>query len=525
MSSAVPQGSVNDGSRPLLVISAPDNNYFWELAYLPDGRRVVTGADGGAVKVWNLENGGQEGTSMEHKSGCIFKLAVTRDGTKIISSDEEGCVKVWDVESHKLVRDGDSPGLPSRQMINSLRLADVKTGALILGPLKGHNRNINYVLWSRDGSKLFSASYENTIHFWHAETGERIGHPWASHTNSVYSLSLSPDGSILASASEDRTVRFWDATTGDPIGRHLRHDESVRVVSFSPSGEFVVSIDNEKIYLWRVPWWQSVQSQISLTDLDMPRNAIHPAQLSLFHSPPPYSPHIPGTGQVLHLDFDAVTPASNHLTATALVLNLLLTLDMSDEVGLQYMVPDLSLGLDEYQRIFDIRLRKLARMHAFGTDPSTSVFRSSPNGDPKRIRKIDKIKQKLVEMLREIGFKLSNGRLPWSTLDADLRRKRYMITNWPHGVVRDRDKGVSGLSAEDTDRLHDALFVDERRIQFVLCGEESASNNDQVASSSVALSSDKASGWNNLSMMGKQPRFKVTTAAAFIERPQKRRRT
>ncbi|KAF8426804.1 hypothetical protein L210DRAFT_230366 [Boletus edulis BED1] len=134
---------------------------------------------------------------------------------------------------------------------------------------------------------------------------------------------------------------------------------------------------------------------------------------------------------------------------------------------------------------------------------------------------LDKTKQKLVEILREIGFKLSNGRLQWSTLDADLWKKRYMIINWLHGVVRDRDKGVSGLSAEDTDRLHDALFVDERRIQFVPCGEESASNNDQVASSSVASNSDRACE-NKLSMIGKQPRFRAT----FIEhpRPQKRRR-
>ena len=119
-----------------------------------------------------------------------------------------------------------------------------------------------------------------------------------------------------------------------------------------------------------------------------------------------------------------------------------------------------------------------------------SVFRSAPNGDPKKIRKIDRIKEKLVDMLREsfhhmphvlnqsttmytgvIGFKLSNGRLPWSTLDEDLRRKGYMIVNWPQGVFRDRDKGVSGLSAEDADKLHDALFVDERRIQFVPCVE------------------------------------------------------
>jgi len=66
----------------------------------------------------------------------------------------------------------------------------------------------------------------------------------------------------------------------------------------------------------------------------------------------------------------------------------------------------------------------------------------------------------------EIGFKLSNGRLPWSTLEGDLQKKGYTIVNWPQGVVRDRDKGVSGLSAEDADKLHDALFVDEQRLRF-----------------------------------------------------------
>jgi len=46
-----------------------------------------------------------------------------------------------------------------------------------------------------------------------------------------------------------------------------------------------------------------------------------------------------------------------------------------------------------------------------------------------------------------------------------------MIVNWPQGIVRDRDKGVAGLSAEDANKLHDALFVDEQQLQFVPCGE------------------------------------------------------
>ncbi|KAG6382163.1 quinon protein alcohol dehydrogenase-like superfamily [Boletus reticuloceps] len=256
---------------------------------------------------------------MEHDSGSIINLAVTRDGTKVISSDEEGRIKLWDVESHKLVREwtcsagypkitispddrfvavgswgmveiysmkggqvnrsidvGDdddefasvwcisfSPNgdkLACGSIGSNIRVYDVKTGALILGPLD-HNYNITCLLWSRDGDRLFSASYE-TIRCWNAKTGEQIGHRWTGQTDWIFSLSLSPDGSILASASKDKYVRFWDATTGDHIGQHLQHDGSVRVVSFSPSGEFVASIDEKKIYLWRVPWRSSVTLEI-----------------------------------------------------------------------------------------------------------------------------------------------------------------------------------------------------------------------------------------------------------------------
>lgn len=44
--------------------------------------------------------------------------------------------------------------------------------------------------------------------------------------------------------------------------------------------------------------------------------------------------------------------------------------------------------------------------------------------------------------------------------------------NWPQGVVRDKERGVFGLSAEDVDKLHDALFATEDPLQFVMCEGE-----------------------------------------------------
>jgi WD40 repeat protein len=311
MSGVTPQRSDIDEPQPHLVILADDTSIS-RLKYLPDGRRVVTGSGDGTVKVWNLENGEQVGTSMKHARE-VWNLAVTRDGTKIISSDDEGEIKVWNVESHEIVKEWTHSGgvwialspddrliavseeavvfytMEGRQVnhpievskgalwslcfspdgkklacgtYDDIRVYDVDSGTLILGPLRGHQESVFDVLWSRDGSRLFSASDDKTIRCWNSDTGEQIGHPWTGHTGIMHSFSLSPDGSILASASWDKTVRFWDTTTGNPIGQHLQHDRAVEAVRFSPSGESVASLEwGGKIYLWRVPWLHSVENR------------------------------------------------------------------------------------------------------------------------------------------------------------------------------------------------------------------------------------------------------------------------
>jgi WD40 repeat protein len=86
-------------------------------------------------------------------------------------------------------------------------------------------KRVNCVLWSLDGSQLFSASDDRTIRCWNSETGKSIGKPWTGHTDRVTSLSLSPDGTKLASASYDKTVRFWDTRSGDPIEHPLQHED------------------------------------------------------------------------------------------------------------------------------------------------------------------------------------------------------------------------------------------------------------------------------------------------------------
>ncbi|KIK93250.1 hypothetical protein PAXRUDRAFT_829161 [Paxillus rubicundulus Ve08.2h10] len=298
---------------------------------LPGGERTVTGSYDKTVRIWDVENGEQEGTTVEHE-GWVYALAVTKDGRRILSGGGDKRIRVWDVETHELVEEweghrwricsisvspddrlatsGDIGGkiiireikeggqirhsIDAGHWVQSLcfslngeklacavgstlgqpgliQVYDVESGELVLGPIEAHEHIVNCVLWSLDGSRLFSASYDHTIQCWNSDTGKAIGDPWTSHTGAIYSLTLSPDGTKLASASGDKTVRFWDAHSGAPVDQPLQYDSVVRAVAFSPSGEFVASGGGDnKVSIWRVPWWDDSQNQTYISFLDRP---------------------------------------------------------------------------------------------------------------------------------------------------------------------------------------------------------------------------------------------------------------
>ena len=148
----------------------------------------------------------------------------------------------------------------------NILIYDVKNGTLILGPLKGHESLVSPVLWSCNGSRLSTASWDEVICGWSSDMGEQIRQPWTGHTHWIHSLSLSPDGLVLASASVslDKTICFWDSTSGHLIRQHLQHDHPLFAIGFSPSCEFVASAGRDgNLYVWLTPWLNSIDNLVT----------------------------------------------------------------------------------------------------------------------------------------------------------------------------------------------------------------------------------------------------------------------
>jgi WD40 repeat protein len=71
-----------------------------------------------------------------------------------------------------------------------------------------HEDIVISAVFSPDGSKILTASGDNTARVWDAATGRALSEP-LQHEDIVISAVFSPDGSKILTASKDNTARVW----------------------------------------------------------------------------------------------------------------------------------------------------------------------------------------------------------------------------------------------------------------------------------------------------------------------------
>ena len=210
-----------------------DRSEVHALAFSPDGTQVVTGSGDqsgrGSAQVFGAATG-LEISRADHE-GEVVAVAFSPDGTKTAS----GCIS----------RRGRGDNA-----VGGARVFDSATGAEISRLDLEHDRPVNAVVFSPDGSRVAAATGRD--HSW----GERYGSARVfdtvtgaeisrlDHDDKVNAVAFSPDGTLVATASSDHTGRVLDAATGVEICR-LDHDDKVNAVAFSPDGTLVVTASSD----------------------------------------------------------------------------------------------------------------------------------------------------------------------------------------------------------------------------------------------------------------------------------------
>ena len=74
--------------------------------------------------------------------------------------------------------------------------------------LEGHTQQVHGAVFTPDGKRILSGSYDQTVRLWDVESCKEVCR-FSGHTNWVWGVAVSSDGKLGLSGSLDKTVRLW----------------------------------------------------------------------------------------------------------------------------------------------------------------------------------------------------------------------------------------------------------------------------------------------------------------------------
>jgi len=121
----------------------------------------------------------------------------------LVSGDRDGEIKVW----------------------------QIKSGSCLRRFPKAHTQGVTCVNFSRDGFKILSGSYDQTVRIHGLKSGNTLK-IFPGHTSFVNDAIWVQNGAQIASCSSDGTIKIWD----------VKNTECVH--TFSPSNSMDISINS-----------------------------------------------------------------------------------------------------------------------------------------------------------------------------------------------------------------------------------------------------------------------------------------
>ena len=243
------------------------------VSFSADGTRLLTVADGGAARVWRVENGeplhatylvdftdGAHAVSPDHRiiaarrtgehESALWDIQTGRELARLDGHTATPRLFAFSPAGDRLVSAEEYPS-------NLIRLWEVPSGRL-LATLKGHENLINDIRFSPDGTLLATAGTDRAVRLWDLSRPPAAGAlapRWTGegHTNWISGLTFSPDGRRLVSAAADRTLRYWDVATGRAVAVLQGHDGWALNAAYAAGGATIVSTSADgTLRLWDV---------------------------------------------------------------------------------------------------------------------------------------------------------------------------------------------------------------------------------------------------------------------------------
>lgn len=257
-------------------------------AFSADSRYVATGSRDKTVRIWDVASGQSVGEPLQHDTdvnsisfhpatptrlvttfGTVARIwdvsaGQPRDlkhpdtvtsaqfnatGDAVLTTCRDGLARLWSTETcqvlHQSQRHPDSMESACISP-NSDRIAIVcgKEVLLCTSDLTElanlrHLFNVTCTAFSRDGSRILSATDDGKVRVWSAFSGQGIGEA-IDERNQVLGAAFTPDGHIVLGTSTG-LLRVWIAPTLSPLGSAIWHPNDLQTLTVSPDEKTILT--------------------------------------------------------------------------------------------------------------------------------------------------------------------------------------------------------------------------------------------------------------------------------------------
>ncbi|ETN45668.1 uncharacterized protein HMPREF1541_09501 [Cyphellophora europaea CBS 101466] len=186
----------------------------------PDGKRLVTSAADGYVRVWSTEaiynaanaayDGPKQLASMSYHSGTIHTVRFSPGGKFLASGADDKYVCIYTLD----------PNPPKHSTFGSNETPPVEHWP-VFRRLIGHDNDVQDLGWSYDGTVLVSVGLDSKIAVWSGYTFEKLK-TIANHSSHVKGITFDPANKYFATASDDRSIKIFRFTS--PTQNYSSHD-------------------------------------------------------------------------------------------------------------------------------------------------------------------------------------------------------------------------------------------------------------------------------------------------------------
>jgi WD40 repeat protein len=217
---------VNPGATDEMRL--PGDAEINDLAFSPDGSRLVSGRSDGTAIVWELPS--RKRTVLRGHTGQVTTVAYSPDGQFIATGDSAKRIILWDAKTLERRHE-----LEVRHELEAHELEAPEDGFLDLA-------------FTSDSKRLVSGGKDKKVRLWDVGTGKQeafLGLTFLGlHSNVVSTVAIY--GDRLATGADDG-IRLWDLPSRTPLPEFPPRNEGAQRLAFSPDGRYLAAGGNDGV--------------------------------------------------------------------------------------------------------------------------------------------------------------------------------------------------------------------------------------------------------------------------------------